>query len=490
MQSFHVLHLLILISLITTLIEAQSYYYSKPRCRSGCGEVAISYPFGIGKDCSLNEWYTIDCNSLKPYLSALNNVEVLNLDASTQTVTVNMSVINADCKNPVKNSNLVLGDGHGKSPFKISGLNNALVVKGCGHGAIMKENGTIVTGCSTTCGKDTVSDTNNCFGVGCCQTTIPHDLESFTFNLTGLEMQDGDGTCGSAYLVDITFVERQYVQRLLGNVINEEQGFVPISLSWNEKFDVNSTTCNETCGEVSIPYPFGIERNCSTSDWFNVVCNSSIPYLSAFNNVEVLDFNMEKEIVTVNVPVISNCENSVQDNNLVLSKSPLRFSGLHNIFVAEGCGGVVIVENGTAVGGCSTTCGNDTVSDTNNCFGVGCCQTAIPRDLESFTVDLTSLGRQAGNGTCGSAFLVDTNYFMEGRFSPQFVPITLVWPYISVYDTTECRWCERRGGFCNQSSADDGTSVMSCIYFGSSKNSLGVILAVRRIYEFLKVVKF
>ncbi|KAI3740251.1 hypothetical protein L2E82_30676 [Cichorium intybus] len=243
MQSFHVLHLLILISLITTLIEAKSYY-SKPRCRSGCGQVTISYPFGIGKDCSLNEWYTIDSNSSRPYLSALNKVEVLHLDASTQTVTVNMSVTNADCKNPLKNSNLVLGDGHGKSPFKISGSNNVLVVKGCGNGAIMEENGTIVTGWSTTCRKDTVSDTNNCIGVGCCQTALPHDLEMLTFNLTGLKSQDEGGTCGSAYLVDITFIERQYGLRFDSQIIGHEYAFLPMSLSWKERFNLNPTRCN------------------------------------------------------------------------------------------------------------------------------------------------------------------------------------------------------------------------------------------------------
>lgn len=482
MQTFQVFYLLILILLTTTLIEAQDFF-SKPRCSSRCGDVRIRYPFGIGSNCSANDWFNIDCNSSTPYLSALNNVEVLDLDTFTQRVIVNIPEFKADCKNPVQNSNLVLGANHGKSPFRISGSLNRFVVKGCGSATIMEEeNGTIVTGCSTTCGKDTVSDTNNCFGIGCCQTLIPRDLESYTFNLTGMAKKEGDGTCGSAFLLDITYLERRHAITFPNQIYGDGLP-LPTSLSWNESFNLSSTRCNETCGEISIPYPFGIQSLCSESDWFNVDCKSSKPYLSAINNVEVLAFG--KETVTVNVSMNSDCENPVQNNNLDLSKSPFSFSKSDNIFVVEGCGSATIIENGSIVSGCSTACGNATVSDRNNCFGNGCCQSTIPRNLESFTLDLSRLGRQVGNETCGSALLVDMNSFMEERFSRQFVPITLGWPTINFYDSTECRWCERQGGICYTNYNEEGRiSFGSC--HGSSKKSLGVILG--KIFLILKLL--
>ncbi|KAL4560079.1 hypothetical protein LXL04_032227 [Taraxacum kok-saghyz] len=480
MQTFQLLHLLIFISLTTPLIEAQ-IFFSKPRCSTRCGQVLIGYPFGIGSNCSANDWYTIDCNSRKAYLPALNNVEMLGLNMFAQTVTINISVIKVDCKNPVLDSNLILGASYSRSPFTISGSNNSLVVKGCGNGVLI-ENRTIVGGCSTTCGNqnDIVDDENNCFGVGCCQTAIPHDLKSFTLNLTGLEAQNRDGTCGSAFLVDITSLERLSLTRIPGQIIGDDYDFAPISLSWNESFNLDSTRCNETCGEFSIPYPFGIERNCSKSDWFNVDCNSSTPFLPAFNNLEVLDFGSGKETVTVNVPMVSDCDNpSIQNNNLLLIDSPFLFSKLDNIFVVEGCGSAAIMENVSIVSGCSTTCSNGTVSDLNNCFGVGCCQTTLPYNLESFYVNQTGLERQAGNGRCGSAYMVDMNSFVEGRFSRQFVPVTLVWPEFSAADSTECRLCELGGGFCNFNYlVEDGSYEIYCSNDPSSKESIGVILGV------------
>ncbi|XP_023737186.1 wall-associated receptor kinase-like 1 [Lactuca sativa] len=483
MQPFQVLNLLILI-LLTTLVEAHlEAYYGKPQCPVICGDVQITYPFGFGRNCSANEWYTLNCNSSppypssftnKPYLSAFNNAEVLYMDVST--ITINMSMISADCENPVQDINHVLITSHGKSPFRFSGSRNRLVFKGCGSASIM-ENGSIVTGCSTTCGKDTVSDINNCFGFGCCQTTIPHGLSSFTFNLTGLERQNQDGACGCAFLVDTN-----YAGSFSSKSFTEDH-FVPISLSWNETFHENSTRCNETCGNVSIPSPFGIKRDCSDGNWFNVDCKSLTPYLSAFDNMEVLSVSLEKNTITVNVPMISDCKNPIQTNSLFLTGSPFGISGSDNMFVVEGCGSAAImVENGTIVGGCSTTCSNDTNSESyrNGCFGKGCCQTTIPYDLESFTLNLTGLERDDGNGSCGSAFLVDKISFNQGRFSRQVVPITLSWTYNTSTSyfrpevSTECISCEQDGGICFPDRYT--TSGMSCHFRGSSNKSLGVIL--------------
>ncbi|KAI3723161.1 hypothetical protein L2E82_34557 [Cichorium intybus] len=464
MQPFQVVYLFILISLTIPLTEAQ--YYAKARCNATCGKVGIQFPFGIGSNCAANEWYNVDCISSKPYLSALNNVEVLDITFPGR-VTVNVSVNTVDCENPIQDSNLILTTSHGKSPFLFAGSFNSLVFLGCGTAAIM-ENGTTITGCSTACHKDTVPDITNCVGVGCCEIPIPHDLKSFTFNLTGSK-SDGEGTCGSAVLVN----------KLYKRYNSKDHAFVAITLSWNETFNVKSTRCNERCGEVPIPYPFGIERNCSWSDWFKVDCNSSKPYLSAFNNVEVLGVSSVNKMVTVNVPMISYCEYPLQNSNLNVSGTPFRFSASDNMFVTEGCGSAVIKEHGTIVAGCSATCENDTVSDRNNCFGIGCCQTTIPEDLDSFTMDLTGLRSQARNGTCASAFLVDRKSFMEGRFSGQSVPITLVWPYISQYDSSECiwDWCERRGGICRTKYSDDNVDLgVRCFYNDSSKISPGVIL--------------
>ncbi|PWA38883.1 wall-associated kinase family protein [Artemisia annua] len=173
-----------------------------PGCKDTCGNnVTIPYPFGIGAKCSVNEWYTVDCNSSKPYLSALH-LEVFGIDLENQIVTVNMQKL-SNCSQVINSVDL------GRSPFLYSTSHNKLVYEGyCGSAFMMDNHGSVLTGCSTTCNNDTTTntiviiDTNRCYGTNCCQTTIPRYLKSYRMNLTGLESQlGGDGDCGSAFLV-------------------------------------------------------------------------------------------------------------------------------------------------------------------------------------------------------------------------------------------------------------------------------------------------
>lgn len=215
MNQFQVLNLVILVLLLTTT-STRAQQYVKTGCHDTCGKMMIPFPFGIGSNCSLNEWYNVDCkDGYKPYLSALNNLEVLGISLNEQTVTVILPMI-TDCQNPVQNSSshIISNDR-----FFFSHLHNILVVQGCGSGVIM-DHGTIVTECATTCNNKTISNNNNCFGIGCCLARIPKDLSSFTLNLTGL-----DGTCGSAFLVD----QNSYVDETFSNQS------IPISLSWKVK---------------------------------------------------------------------------------------------------------------------------------------------------------------------------------------------------------------------------------------------------------------
>ncbi|XP_042755176.1 wall-associated receptor kinase-like 1 [Lactuca sativa] len=220
MSFFRSYHFLLFISLTATSVAAQSY--AKLECKEMCGDVRIPYPFGIGTDCSLNKWYTVNCNSTTPYLSALNNLEILDINVRNQTVTANVSMI-SDCKNLVRNNSQIMNVDLGSSPFLFSRVQNTFVVEGCGN-AVILDNGSAIAGCSTTCRNGTFSNRDKCLGVSCCQTTIPRYLKSYTMDLTGLETQGGDGGCGYAFLVD----ENSYVEGRLA----ESNFYVPISLQW------------------------------------------------------------------------------------------------------------------------------------------------------------------------------------------------------------------------------------------------------------------
>ncbi|CAI9271226.1 unnamed protein product [Lactuca saligna] len=231
MQLLQVLHLLILISLAATVTKAERI--SKKGCNDRCGEILIPYPFGIGTNCSLNKWYNIDCNSSTPYLSALNNTEVLRVNGGEFTVKVSMSY---DCARPVQHSTPVLSK---ESPFYISTYANKLFVEGCGINADVMVKKTIVASCSTICRNDTVRDRNNCFGIGCCQATFDstnRNIKTFRLNVTGLEGPAGDEICRSAFLMDSSYFKA-------GFPIDKNNTYVPITLSWNtDTQDDNNTS--------------------------------------------------------------------------------------------------------------------------------------------------------------------------------------------------------------------------------------------------------
>ncbi|KAJ0464561.1 putative protein kinase RLK-Pelle-WAK family [Helianthus annuus] len=234
MKLFQLYHLLIFLVLSATSTAMAKY--AMTGCNDTCGNVRIPYPFGIGANCSVNRWYTVDCNSSTPYLPALNHLELLGVNLADQIAIVNVPKI-SDCQSRARNSSETVSIDLGRSPFLFSKSRNKFVFEGCGN-AVMMDNGSVLTGCSTTCRNDTLIDTNNCFGTNCCQTTIPHYVKSFSINL---ERRGEDGMCGSAFLVD----ENSYANRSFSNrSIAREDAFVPVSLLWTlEEADVNRITC-------------------------------------------------------------------------------------------------------------------------------------------------------------------------------------------------------------------------------------------------------
>ncbi|XP_071712394.1 wall-associated receptor kinase-like 1 [Rutidosis leptorrhynchoides] len=255
--------------------------------------------------------------------------------------------------------------------------------------------------------------------------------------------------------------------------------------------------CNDTCGNVMIPYPFGIGSTCAVNNWYVVECNSSTPYLSTLNHLQIINIDLRNQTITVNTPTVTStlgCQNAHQDIKSVdLGDSPFWFSSSQNKLVLQGCGNVAILDNGNVISGCSTSCGNDTnTNEKNGCFGINCCQTTIPYYLKSFDVKLTGEDERS----CGSAFLVDENsYLDEGRIGnvSEVVPVTLFWTLseidfneISCCVTEDCAKCRNEGGFCEYSFP---TYVnLNCTYYTNSgllpeegqsnKISLGIILGV------------
>ncbi|XP_051146315.1 wall-associated receptor kinase-like 1 [Andrographis paniculata] len=203
--------------------------------------------------------------------------------------------------------------------------------------------------------------------------------------------------------------------------------------------------CPEKCGDVTIPYPFGIGSKCSANSSFTIICNNSTnppkPILSSIDNLEVLEIFLKGTIVVNQRVSPLNCssdDSTQQTLPISLSGSPFYISSRYNSFVNLGCkNSVWLLSNSTPVlAGCTAFCRRNLTDAA--CNGVGCCRITIPERLQELQFAYKST--QPSNGSfCGYAFPVakkwlqiDFNNHTNDLSNPfdkdfGFAPIVLEW---------------------------------------------------------------
>ncbi|KAB5514825.1 hypothetical protein DKX38_028731 [Salix brachista] len=160
--------------------------------------------------------------------------------------------------------------------------------------------------------------------------------------------------------------------------------------------------CQEKCGNVSVPYPFGIlepTASCAMNDDFSLFC---IPNDEGHPELYVADMsisNIELEgTVTVGIYPAFSCFNESGIENYTVSQSinlgsgPFMLSDTRNIFTATGCYTSAQVTYESNYGAsCLSLCKEYVeMTDENPCSGSGCCQISIPKGLKSFDYSVSS----------------------------------------------------------------------------------------------------
>ncbi|PIN18064.1 Serine/threonine protein kinase [Handroanthus impetiginosus] len=194
----------------------------------------------------------------------------------------------------------------------------------------------------------------------------------------------------------------------------------PRRKSFSEAATAGKPGCQTKCGNLTVPYPFGIGPNsgCSIGPLFEVNCNNSKPFIA--RNLEIVAISEQQ--VRVKNWVASSCY--TESGNVTrpyfisinLFGTPYSFSEA-NQFTVVGCDDLAVINGSRGrnfAGGCLSVCSQSTDPIDGSCTGIGCCQTPIPKGLKTFWSALTSLKNHTevhSFNPCGYAFIGDKERF-------------------------------------------------------------------------------
>ncbi|CAN6353016.1 unnamed protein product [Urochloa humidicola] len=240
--------------------------------------------------------------------------------------------------------------------------------------------------------------------------------------------------------------------------------------------------CRRRCGNVTVPYPFGIGAGChhgAPAGGFRLWCddNNSTrrpPRLTVSGyGHEVAAISLPTAEATVLLNASRACYDrpgdpdgrivSLREQPMALNGSAFLFSSMKSKFVSIGCPGLAYFNDGGGyyVTGCMSVCRPSERALPGSCRGDdGCCQSNIPLGLDSYRPYLGSFGRRRrrrgsrdeqeatflDNSTaCSYAFMVDAWWFWFAgshfnRTGDFAVPVVLDW---AIRDAPTCAAARR-----------------------------------------------
>uniref|UniRef100_A0A0D9WY97 Protein kinase domain-containing protein n=1 Tax=Leersia perrieri TaxID=77586 RepID=A0A0D9WY97_9ORYZ len=257
--------------------------------------------------------------------------------------------------------------------------------------------------------------------------------------------------------------------------------------------------CQSRCGDVDVPYPFGIGPGCAMDGGLELTCTGN-KLLIAKTSLEVTRVSEADGKLWMKNSIAKQCYNpatrSVESMtaSVNFSSRPFFLSPVDNKIVVIGCRSLGYMQSDTYVVGCSATCGGDMIPDNGSCSGAGCCQADVPRgvrDYVSFFNDnynTTQIWRETPCNYVAlmetAAFNFRTSYLTTTEFSDRYsanLPVVVDW-VISTKKCREAKYDRTTRYACisnNSACADNELDIDECLdnvtypCGGICKNTLG-----------------
>jgi hypothetical protein len=212
--------------------------------------------------------------------------------------------------------------------------------------------------------------------------------------------------------------------------------------------------CVGMCGNISIPYPFGIGDGCFRKG-FEISCiNDSVPVMAGTTqDIRVLNLSLSPHpMVRVMLPVAYQCFNStdglIGSFNGGVNVNPegvYRISSDLNQLVILGCNTFAYIMSGETgrfnyqfYTGCVAYANDSRGPEDGACNGVGCCSVGVPPGLTdnvvNFRIGLSWSHANQEFCPCDYAFIVDKGYYnfkkadlLEMDGNQTSMPMSLDW---------------------------------------------------------------
>nr|XP_023884117.1 putative wall-associated receptor kinase-like 16 [Quercus suber] len=212
-------------------------------------------------------------------------------------------------------------------------------------------------------------------------------------------------------------------------------------------FPLALPNCTDRCGDVKIPYPFGITKGCflnGTRDFFINCSNSSGQPQPLTGNLKVTNISIQGQIEVLMFKA-EDCYNYTngtrwQKTTADLTIPSFTISVIENKFVAVGCDTYAFLKGNLNSQqfsiGCLSQCQNISNVVNDSCSGIGCCQLEIPKGLKNVSLITYSFKNHTqvwDFNPCSFAFVIRKDKFhfssdyLTSLRSNKTLPMVLDW---------------------------------------------------------------